>query len=141
MDHPSRRDVLRLAGGSLLSSSWLHRPAWGQVSPPQTPPHAPVKILQPRDRVPLAFIIDDSTCLVNMGHFCMPQFATAWPDQAIYKKPWKSWPREIPDAFVREFGEWCARARRQRQVQYRALSGLRRLVGSRVAWLVPRGTT
>ena len=24
---------------------------------------------------PLSFIIDDSTCLVNMGHFCMPQFA------------------------------------------------------------------
>ena len=59
-------------------------------------------------RVPLSFIIDDSTCLVNMGHFCMPQFATAWPDRDEYKKPWKTWPVEIPDAFVREFGEWCA---------------------------------
>ncbi|MEM7558584.1 MAG: hypothetical protein AAF394_05640, partial [Planctomycetota bacterium] len=29
----------------------------------------------PRGRVPLSFIIDDSTCLVNMGKFCMPQFA------------------------------------------------------------------
>jgi hypothetical protein len=59
-------------------------------------------------RVPLSFIIDDSTCLVNMGRFCMPQFATAWPDRAEYKKPWKTWPAEIPDAFVREFGQWCA---------------------------------
>src|SRR5690606_11934131 len=42
-----------------------------------------------------------------MGHFCMPQFAAAWPDREIYRKPWKSWPREIPDDFVREFGEWC----------------------------------
>ncbi len=66
-----------------------------------------VDVLFPRDRVPLSFIIDDSTCLVNMGRFCMPQFAEAWPDRAIYKKPWRTWPTEIPDAFVREFGEWC----------------------------------
>jgi hypothetical protein len=69
---------------------------------------AGVKVLNPRGRVPLSFIIDDSTCLVNMGYFCMPQFAEAWPERDIYKKPWKTWPREIPDSFVREFGEWCA---------------------------------
>lgn len=62
----------------------------------------------PRNRVPLSFIIDDSTCLVNMGHFCMPQFAEAHPDSVNYKKPWRSWPREIPDSFVRRFGTWCA---------------------------------
>lgn len=67
-----------------------------------------IQVLLPRDRVPLSFIIDDSTCLVNMGHFCTPQFAAAWPDRKEYKKPWKKWPREIPDSFVREFGEWCA---------------------------------
>jgi hypothetical protein len=66
-----------------------------------------VEVLQPMGRVPLSFIIDDSTCLVNMGHFCMPQFAEAWPDRDAYKKPWKTWPREIPDSFVRQFGEWC----------------------------------
>jgi hypothetical protein len=38
----------------------------------------------------------------------MPQFATAWPQRTEYDKPWKSWPSEIPDAFVREFGSWCA---------------------------------
>ena len=67
-----------------------------------------VTVLNPQGRVPLSFFIDDSTCLVNMGHFCMPQFAEAWPSRASYKKPWKTWPREIPDAFVREFGQWCA---------------------------------
>lgn len=67
-----------------------------------------VEVTLPRDRVPLSFIIDDSTCLVNMGHFCMPQFAAAWPDRKEYDQPWRSWPREIPDAFVRQFGEWCA---------------------------------
>ena len=68
------------------------------------------KVIYPRSRVPLSFIIDDSTCLVNMGHFCMPQFAEAWPGRETYKQPWRDWPREIPDAFVREFGEWCSGA-------------------------------
>ncbi len=71
-------------------------------------PDAGIEILNPRGRVPLSFIIDDSTCLVNMGHFCMPQFAEAWPERDTYKQPWRDWPREIPDAFVREFGQWCA---------------------------------
>lgn len=79
------------------------------LDPGQQAPKPPgVEVLFPRDRVPLSFIIDDSTCLVNMGHFCMPQFAEAWPEREVYKKPWQSWPREIPDGFVREFGEWCA---------------------------------
>ena len=67
-----------------------------------------IRVLHPRGRVPLSFIIDDSTCLVNMGHFCMPQFAQAWPDREVYRQPWRDWPREIPDAFVREFGQWCS---------------------------------
>ena len=67
-----------------------------------------VEVLNPRGRVPLSFFIDDSTCLVNMGHFCMPQFAEAWPNRDSYKKPWKTWPREIPDAFLHEFTQWCA---------------------------------
>ncbi len=66
-----------------------------------------IEVLYPRMRVPASFIVDDSTCLVNMGRFCMPQFADVWPDRASYKKPWKTWPAEIPDSFVREFGQWC----------------------------------
>ena len=50
-------------------------------------------------------IIDDSTCLVNLAHFAIPQFHEVFPDQ--YHQPWKTLPREIPDHFVRRFGEWC----------------------------------
>jgi hypothetical protein len=30
-------------------------------------------VLNPYGRVPVSFIIDDSTCLANLGHFCLPQ--------------------------------------------------------------------
>jgi hypothetical protein len=66
---------------------------------------ASVRVLNPRCRVPLSLIIDDSTCLVNLAHFCIPQFAEVFPDR--YRQDWRSLPREIPDSFVREFGEWC----------------------------------
>lgn len=64
-----------------------------------------VRTLNPRNRVPVSFIIDDSTALVNMAHFGIPQFGEVFPDQ--YKQNWRKLPREIPDGFVREFGEWC----------------------------------
>lgn len=68
-----------------------------------------IKVGNPYGKVPVSFIIDDSTCLVNMGHYCLPQFKEAWPNRrgAIYDKPWKTWPREIPDRFVLEFAEFC----------------------------------
>ncbi|TWT94655.1 hypothetical protein [Stieleria varia] len=103
-----RRKLLKLsgislAGGMMTVSSMPRVVAQDPVSSP-----IDVRVLNARDRVPMSFIIDDSTCLVNMGHFCMPQFAEAWPTRPIYQQPWQEWPREIPDAFVREFGEWCA---------------------------------
>ena len=64
-----------------------------------------LEVLNPRNRVPVSFIIDDSTALVNMAYFGIPQFAEVFPDQ--YLQQWKKLPREIPDSFVREFGEWC----------------------------------
>jgi hypothetical protein len=63
-----------------------------------------VKILNPLNRKPVSLIIDDSTCLVNMAYFGIPQFGEVFPDQ--YKQDWRKLPREIPDSFVREFGEW-----------------------------------
>src|SRR5262245_15568439 len=40
----------------------------------ERPRQAPeVKVLNPRARVPVSFIIDDSTALVNVAHFCIPQ--------------------------------------------------------------------
>ncbi len=69
---------------------------------------AGVQVINPAGRVPVSLIIDDSTCLVNLAHYAMPQFAAAWPQRQDYQKPWWTWPKEIPDAFVRRFGEWCA---------------------------------
>ncbi|RMF39478.1 MAG: hypothetical protein D6753_13700, partial [Planctomycetota bacterium] len=80
--------------------------AW--ATPQSSEVAGPVTLELPCNRVPLSFIIDDSTCLVNMGKFCMPQFAAAYPTRNDYQKPWREWPSEIPDSFVREFGMWCA---------------------------------
>ncbi len=96
----SRRDFLMAAGAAAVGSVGAQqpgeRPARGEG----------VRAITPRGRVPVSLIIDDSTCLVNLAHFAIPQFAEVFPDQ--YKQPWRDLPREIPDAFVREFGEWCA---------------------------------
>jgi hypothetical protein len=62
-------------------------------------------VVNPLNRVPVSLIIDDSTTLVNMAHFGIPQFGEVFPAQ--YKQDWRKLPREIPDSFVREFGEWC----------------------------------
>ncbi|MFP6576537.1 MAG: hypothetical protein VB912_15365 [Pirellulaceae bacterium] len=99
----TRRDFLLT--GTAAFAGLQARQTLSTAAPRQA---ASVKVLNPQLRVPLSFIIDDSTCLVNMGHYCMPQFATAWPARDNYKKPWQTWPREIPDSFVREFGQWCA---------------------------------
>ena len=105
----SRRSFIAAAtAGTAVSVVAQDRSINQRQARTETARSADVEVLLPRDRVPLSFVIDDSTCLVNMGHFCNPQFAEAWPDRAEYKKPWRDWPREIPDSFVREFGEWCA---------------------------------
>jgi hypothetical protein len=100
----SRRGFLHQASHAAVAATAY---ATGATLVAQEPPAPTIETLPPRNRAPLSFIIDDSTCLVNMGHYCMPQFAEAWPDREIYQRPWKTWPREIPDDFVREFGEWC----------------------------------
>lgn len=117
---PSRRHMLKTAaavtGGIAMlekAQGCLPSTAGQEPTAPEQPANAAsagIEILMPRDRVPLSFIIDDSTCLVNMGHFCTPQFAACYPDRREYQIDWKAWPREIPDSFVREFGEWCAGA-------------------------------
>lgn len=72
------------------------------------PPPAGIRVLNPAGRVPLSLIIDDSTCLVNLNKFAIPQFAEAFPDGRYDHYNWREWPDEIPDAFVRRFGEWSA---------------------------------
>lgn len=95
----SRRAFVKTTGmgGAAIASS----PLMGMIS---GEPHH-VQVLNPYNRQPVGLIIDDSTCLVNMAHFGIPQFAEVFPDN--YKQDWRKLPREIPDAFVREFGEWC----------------------------------
>ncbi|MBM4019272.1 MAG: hypothetical protein FJ288_13280 [Planctomycetes bacterium] len=107
---PTRRNFLRAGAALAAAGAGLKTlAALAQAPLGQRPTRdAAVQVINPLGRVPLSFFIDDSSCLVNLGHFCMPQFAEAWPTRDIYKKPWKTWPREIPDAFVREFAEFCA---------------------------------
>jgi hypothetical protein len=72
----------------------------------ERPPRAEgAAVINPRGRVPLSLLIDDSTTLVNLARFCIPQFAHVFPDRM--KQDWRKLPHEIPDAFVRKFGEWC----------------------------------
>jgi hypothetical protein len=75
--------------------------------PGERPPPRPkgVDVILPLGRRPVSLIIDDSTCLVNLAHFAIPQFAQVFPDR--YRQPWKTLPREIPDAFVLQFIDWC----------------------------------
>lgn len=81
-------------------------PAAAQI-PGERPARASgIEVLNPRARVPLSIIIDDSTCLVNLNKFAVPQFAAA-ADGKRYFHDWKSWPDEIPDDFVREFIDWA----------------------------------
>jgi hypothetical protein len=78
----------------------------GQVPGERPKQDAAVKVLNPRARVPVSIIIDDSTCLVNLNKFAIPQFASANPGRYDHY-PWKSWPDEIPDSFVRKFADWA----------------------------------
>src|SRR5262245_5647277 len=75
--------------------------------PGERPPPRPkgIDVLPPFGKKPISLIIDDSTCLVNLSHFAIPQFAQVFPDR--YRQPWKTLPREIPDAFVLKFMDWC----------------------------------
>jgi hypothetical protein len=115
MAHTNRRDFLRAATASMtlgLGSEAGFPLEFCRTTVAQEPglrppaPPAGLAVLNPCDRVPVSLIIDDSTCLVNLAHFGIPQFQEVFPDQ--YRQPWKTLPREIPDAFVRKFGEWCA---------------------------------
>jgi len=44
--------------------------------------------------------------MLALNRFAIPQFAAAWKDQQ-YRHDWRNMPAEIPDDFVRKFGQWC----------------------------------
>ncbi|MCI0747644.1 MAG: twin-arginine translocation signal domain-containing protein [Verrucomicrobia subdivision 3 bacterium] len=102
----SRRDFLKASAAVALAAQVPVPDVLAQVAGERPKGAEGVTVLNPRDRAPVSLIIDDSTCLVNLAHFCIPQFAEVFPDR--YRQRWQELPREIPDAFVREFGEWCA---------------------------------
>ena len=109
MTSPSRRRFLQQAalGATVLSSR--ARSLDAQIAGERPPRAAGFTVLNPRNRVPVGLIVDDSTCLVNLNRFAMPQFNAAFAGtNTAYLRDWRSWPVEIPDAFVRQFGEWCA---------------------------------
>jgi hypothetical protein len=101
------RSAQGLATGGLAAAA---APLLASQQPGERPtPAAGVAVVNPRLRVPVGLVIDDSTCLVNLNRFAMPQFDTAWEGKnSAYPGNWREWPLEIPDAFVRRFGEWCA---------------------------------
>ncbi|MBX3440997.1 MAG: hypothetical protein KF774_01230 [Planctomyces sp.] len=101
----SRRDLLKHTTAGALALQLAGRGAIAQPEGERPQRTDGIGIENPRGRVPLSFIIDDSTCLVNLAHFCIPQFAEVFPDQ--YRQDWRKLPREIPDDFVRKFGDWC----------------------------------
>jgi len=110
--HPSmtRRDFLEAAGKSAVALGALAGASMLRGQEPGERPRraAGINVINPRARVPVGIIIDDSTCLVNLNRFAMPQFNTAFAGaNPAYHKAWRQWPHEIPDAFVRKFGEWA----------------------------------
>lgn len=112
MNGPTRREFLRAGAGACAAAGagvlGFDVPIVRAQEPGARPDRARatgVEVLNPRGRVPVSLIVDDSTCLANLAHFAIPQFAEVFPDQ--YRQDWKALPREIPDAFVRTFGAWC----------------------------------
>jgi hypothetical protein len=95
----SRRSFVKMAGVGSIAVASSHKM---KLLPGSA---LSVEILNPFNRAPVSLIIDDSTCLVNMAYFGIPQFGEVFPEQ--YKQDWRKLPREIPDSFVREFGEWA----------------------------------
>jgi hypothetical protein len=107
--HSTRRRFLK---NTALAAAALNAPSLLAQLAGERPARADgITVLNPRGRVPVGLIIDDSTCLVNLNRFTMPQFDQAFVGaNKTYHRNWREWPEEIPDAFVRKFGEWCAGA-------------------------------
>jgi len=103
----SRRDFFKLTALATagVKSAFNTTPTIAQEKGERPEQASGVTVLNPQNRVPVSLIIDDSTCLVNLAHFGIPQFHEVFPQR--YKQDWKKLPREIPDTFVRKFGQWC----------------------------------
>jgi hypothetical protein len=103
----SRRAFMRSTAQAIAAGAV---PALIAQEPGERPAEASgVTVLNPRGRVPVGLIIDDSTALVNLNRYAMPQFDASFAGaNAAYQREWREWPVEIPDSFVRKFAEWSA---------------------------------
>ena len=102
MGNGTRRQFMSAAAAAAAAKA-----AMAQLGGERPPRVSGVEVLHPRARTPVSLIIDDSTCLVNLNRFAFPQFASVGKDQ-WGRVDWRSMPHEIPDDFVRRFGEWAA---------------------------------
>jgi hypothetical protein len=94
--------------GTVVGGALLHAAAAAQTAAPRAAQDPSLAVLNPRLRVPVGLIIDDSTCLVNLNRFAMPQFDQAHKGaRPVFHRDWQAWPIEIPDDFVRRFMDWC----------------------------------
>ena len=75
---PSRRRFLQHATLGATALALDARSARAQIAGERPARAEGVTVLNPRGRVPVGLIIDDSTCLVNLNRFAMPQFDTAF---------------------------------------------------------------
>lgn len=107
--NPSRRHFVQQASRAIPTAMLAQQNVFAQEPGERPKSTKGIEVMNPRGRVPVGLIIDDSTCLVNVNRFAMPQFDAAWGGKnKAYHRNWKRWPVEIPDSFVRKFGEWCA---------------------------------
>jgi hypothetical protein len=75
----SRRQFLRSSALGVAGAALGSVPCFAQFKGERPKQAEGVTVLNPRGRIPLSFIIDDSTCLVNLAHFCIPHLAEVFP--------------------------------------------------------------
>ena len=86
--HSTRRLFLK---NTALTAAALNAPSLLAQLAGERPARAEgVTVLNPRARVPVGLIIDDSTCLVNLNRFTMPQFDQAFVSaNKTYHRDWR----------------------------------------------------
>ena len=84
----NRRSFLASSAGLAASSAFAQTPVTELPPLGERPTQDPsVEIINPRGLVPLSYIIDDATCLVNLNKFASPHFYEAFGSQGRRRDP------------------------------------------------------